>query len=238
MIQPQEPLDPASFRGVLDLVLGELRERIVTGEFQPGTPLRQRDLASELGVSREPIKQAMRILATEGLVVWPPRRSAMVAPLTKKAVKDVYEVRAALDAVAARRAAQLEPAARTDLCEQLGALVREAGKPPAGGRRRLTDLDKQFHLLIYEAAGNEVATAVYHARWIVIVRAMSLVATTQYTKRAWKEHGEIQTAIARGEAEVAARLAEAHGHGAAEWLLTNVRELGGDEPSATPDEGG
>jgi DNA-binding GntR family transcriptional regulator len=134
-------LDAASFRGVLDLVLDELRERIVSGEISPGQVLRQRDLAEEMGVSREPIKQAMRVLEAEGLIVSPPRRSAFVAPITRKVIQDIYEVRSALDTVVARRAAQLDENARRDLCDQLDAMSRAALGRPRPKARRLVELD-------------------------------------------------------------------------------------------------
>jgi DNA-binding GntR family transcriptional regulator len=222
LVWPPEPLDAANFRGVLELVLNELRERIVSGELAPGQMLRQRELAAELGVSREPIKQAMRVLEAEGLVVSPPRRTATVAPIDQKLVQDVYDVRAALDAVVARRAAALEDAERLQLSDELAGLMRETEGTTARDARRLVALDNAFHLKIYEAAGNEVATLSFKARWIVIGRMMSLVANTGYYARAWEEHVGITSAIRAGDADEAAGLAEKHCKSAAEWLLAHA----------------
>jgi DNA-binding GntR family transcriptional regulator len=237
LVRPPERLDVANFRGVLELVLNELRERIVSGELAPGQTLRQRELAAELGVSREPIKQAMRVLEAEGLIVSPPRRTATVAPIDQKLVQDVYDVRAALDTVVARRAAALEDGARLQLSDELETLMLEASRMTKRNPRRLVELDNAFHMKIYEAAGNDVATLIFSARWILIGRMMSLVATTGYYERAWKEHSRIASAIRAGDTDEAACLAEAHGTGAAEWLLANAPSLlTNDQPGAEVDD--
>ena len=83
-----------------DVVFNTLRESILTGEMKPGERLMEIHLANRLGVSRTPIREAIRMLELEGLVTMIPRRGAEVAQITEKGLKDVLEVRQALDALA------------------------------------------------------------------------------------------------------------------------------------------
>ena len=85
-----------------DIVFQTLRKAILTGELEPGERLMEIQLGEKLGVSRTPIREAIRKLELEGLVVMVPRKGAQVAHFTEKDIQDVLEVRAALEALAAR----------------------------------------------------------------------------------------------------------------------------------------
>ena len=87
------------FLPLRDVVFNTLRKAILTGELQPGERLMEIHLANQLGVSRTPIREAIHKLALEGLVIMIPRRGAEVAQITEKSLKDVLEVRRALDAL-------------------------------------------------------------------------------------------------------------------------------------------
>lgn len=92
------------FLPLRDVVFNTLRKAILTGELQPGERLMEIHLANQLGVSRTPIREAIRKLELEGLVIMVPRRGAEVAQITEKDLKDVLEVRRALDALCAELA--------------------------------------------------------------------------------------------------------------------------------------
>ena len=151
-----------SHSGLVPVVAERLRSAIAEVELQPGQRLLQVELAEQLGISREPIRQALRLLETEGLVVQRPRRGMLVAPLEEGVVRDVYDVRAGLDGIAARRAAE----------GRAGPELQEAKRVLAKARRHLdrediTALladDRAFHLLIHEAAGNQIALEVVRAQ--------------------------------------------------------------------------
>ena len=89
-----------------DIVFHTLRKAIITGELPPGERLMETQLGEKLGVSRTPIREAIRKLELEGLVVMVPRKGAQVAQFTQKDIKDVLEVRAALEALAVRLASK------------------------------------------------------------------------------------------------------------------------------------
>ena len=98
-VQFQANMD--EFLPLRDVVFNTLRKAILTGELKPGERLLEIHLANQLGVSRTPIREAIRKLELEGLVIMMPRRGAEVAQITEKSLRDVLEVRRALDALCA-----------------------------------------------------------------------------------------------------------------------------------------
>lgn len=135
-----------------DVVFNTLREAILKGELQPGERLMELQLASKLGVSRTPIREAIRMLEQEGLAVTMPRKGAEVARMTLKDMEDVLEVREALDELAARIAC----AKIND--EQLENLkfIRDEFKKSldSGDVKKIAEEDVRFHDAIYEATDN------------------------------------------------------------------------------------
>ena len=94
------------FLPLRDVVFRTLRQAILTGEMKPGERLLEIHLANKLGVSRTPIREAIRMLELEGLVIMVPRRGAQVAQITEKSMSDVLEVRCALDVLAVELACE------------------------------------------------------------------------------------------------------------------------------------
>lgn len=90
---------------IADRIAGVLTERIVTGEISPGAPLRQDHIAAEFGASHVPAREALQLLRAKGLAVSEPRRGVRVAPLDGRAIREIVEIRAALEVVALRNAA-------------------------------------------------------------------------------------------------------------------------------------
>lgn len=136
-----------------DVVFNTLRQAILYGKLQPGERLMEITLANRLGVSRTPVREAIRKLELEGLVIMIPRKGAQVAPITEKDLNDVLEVRLALEELAMASAC----ARVTD--EQL----EEIGKAQAafeacmncGDVSKLAQADETFHELFYQATGNQ-----------------------------------------------------------------------------------
>lgn len=227
MKQLTPPLqDFVNFAGLTDMVTDELRRRILVGELPPGAKLRQRDLADQLGVSREPIKHAVAALSLEGLIVKPPRRSAIVAPLERKSVQDVYEVRVGLDAIVTRAVCRLEQPAREALLDELAQItLKQQEITEAANHSDLVDLDRQFHLAIYEAARNQIAITTFRSAWSVIGRAIGLLVSSHYHGNSWEEHAVLMDLIRKGDAVKAGELAEIHCQRAADWLLDDDHKI-------------
>jgi DNA-binding GntR family transcriptional regulator len=205
-------------------VYQRLLHAICDGELTPGARLTQEELAATLGVSRQPVLQALRLLKQEGLVMDAGRRGLRVAPLEAQTTAQVYEVRAVLDGLAARRAALAHA--------QLDAAIILEGRRAAAGPRigPMIDADMQFHHLIYAAAGNPLIAETVNHHWPHMRRAMGAVLQIVGLRHAvWDEHEAIVRAINGGEADQAERLAREHceraGDHIAAQLTRHVRLL-------------
>ena len=136
-----------------DVVFTSLREAIIKGELRPGERLLEVQLAEQLGVSRTPIREAIRKLELEGLVIMLPRRGATVAGITKKHLEEVLEIRNALEVLA------VDLACDKMTEENLNKLRRMEEKFELAIQSddivKLADLDEEFHRLIHQSGGNE-----------------------------------------------------------------------------------
>ncbi len=135
-----------------DVVFRTLRKGILTGELKPGERLMEIHLANKLGVSRTPIREAIRKLELEGLVTMIPRRGAQVAQITPKSMRDVLEVRKVLDSLAVELACErISP----EEVEELKKACMEFEKAvSAGDFDTIAKADVAFHDIIVEATGN------------------------------------------------------------------------------------
>lgn len=205
-------------------VYQRLLDAICDGELAPGARLTQEELAAALAVSRQPVLQALRLLKRDGFLIDARGRGLRVAPLEAQAIAQVYEVRAVLDGLAARRAAR----AKT----QLDPTVIAEGRTAAAGQRigPMIDADMKFHHVIYAASGNPLIAETANHHWHHIRRAMGAVLQTVGLRRVvWDEHEAILQAINRADADGAERLAHEHceraGHHIAAQLTQHVRTL-------------
>ncbi len=141
------------FLPLRDVVFNTLRRAILTGELKPGERLMEIHLANRLGVSRTPIREAIRKLELEGLVTMIPRRGAEVAQITEKSLQDVLEVRRALDALCVELACDRitfeEKEALKKACDEFEAATR------TGDVTTIAGADVALHDIIVQATGNQ-----------------------------------------------------------------------------------
>ncbi|MEF7616301.1 GntR family transcriptional regulator [Aquincola sp. MAHUQ-54] len=190
-----------------------LLDAIVDGSLAPMARLTQEDIARQLNVSRQPVLQALRQLKAEGLAVDAPGRGLLVAPLDGDWIVAVYQVRAALDVLAARLAAMQHAVIDRGLIDR--------GRTAARGRdvRRMIEADAAFHAAIYAASGNPLIEPSANVHWRHIRRAMGAVLQKSTLRLAvWDEHEAIAQAIGRGDADTAAGLMAGHAHRASEHM--------------------
>jgi len=136
------------YKTIHQLVLAKLREKILNGSYPPGQKLIQEDIASELGVSRMPVREAFRQLEAEGLVVIEPHRGVWVATLSAEEIEELQMIRSMLEGRAAEAGAEkMTPEVLAQMKQVLSALER------ATDLEELLQLDKEFHLLLYKASG-------------------------------------------------------------------------------------
>ena len=135
-----------------DVVFNTLREAILKGELKPGERLMELQLAAKLGVSRTPIREAIRMLEQEGLAVTIPRKGAEVAKMTEKDMEDVLQIREALDELAVRIACEQ---IRADQLEELSDTMHEFEESTkTGDVKKIAEADVKFHDIIYQSTGN------------------------------------------------------------------------------------
>ncbi len=141
------------FLPLRDVVFLKLRESILKGEIAPGTRLMEVHLAEQLGVSRTPVREAIRMLEQEGLAVVHPGRGAKVAKMTEKDLDDVLQIRSALDALAVRLAC--DERSDRDLERIKKAMVQFEEATKTGDLKQIAEADEAFHDQIYESSGND-----------------------------------------------------------------------------------
>lgn len=192
-----------------DVVFQTLRQAILKGELQPGERLMEIKLAERLGVSRTPIREAIRKLELEGLVVMVPRKGAAVANITEKDTTNVLEVRRVLEMFAA------EVACERITPEQLEQL-KEAGRAFEASKGsmdliRIAETDMEFHEIIYEATHNErLVQMLNNLRENMYRYRIEYLKDPNYYDGLVREHQEIFEAISSGNKETARACMEAH----------------------------
>lgn len=135
-----------------DVVFNTLRQAILKGELEPGERLMEIQLADRLGVSRTPIREAIRKLELEGLVLMIPRKGAEVARISEKSLRDVLEVRRSLEELAIELACQRMDEQELEDLEQAQEAFRKAIEK--GDAMEIAETDEHYHDIIYNGTGN------------------------------------------------------------------------------------
>jgi DNA-binding GntR family transcriptional regulator len=188
-------------------VLEALRDRIIAGDWSPGERLYEDQIASELDVSRNPVREALQALAAEGFVELEPRRGARVAIMPPERVHELFEVREALEGLVASLAA----VRRSDADIAVLRAVTVEGELAARGDdlAQLPALNTRFHEALANAACNQMLRDTIERlrhliEWIYSQRMKGRA------PQSWSEHAEIVDAIAAGDGEAAERAARNH----------------------------
>uniref|UniRef100_A0A7C5V5U8 GntR family transcriptional regulator n=1 Tax=Caldicellulosiruptor owensensis TaxID=55205 RepID=A0A7C5V5U8_9FIRM len=199
-----------NYKPLREIVFEKLRDMIVNGDLRPGERLMEIKLAEMLGVSRTPIREAIRKLELEGLVVMLPRKGAYVADISKKEIMDVLEIRAALDKLAAGLAAQRMTKSEKEQLKKVFASFEKNFK--SGNIEGMINDDIRLHDLIYLGAKNEKLQHIINnlREQITRFRIIYLKEIYRKSENLLKEHKEIVEAIISGDVEKAQKIAEEH----------------------------
>ena len=186
-----------------------IREDILKGRYKENDELREATLGKELGVSRTPVREALRQLELEGLVKIIPNRGAFVTGITEKDVCDIYMIRSVLEGLCVQMAAEHMTKERIDELEEV--LVLAEYYLEKGNMEQLTELDGKFHQILYTASGSRILDHVlsdFH-KYVQLARRNS-VKTESRAQKSLEEHREILEALKENDAEKAERLANTH----------------------------
>ena len=202
-------------------VYHSLRDAICEGQLVPGERLNQDQLAAKLQVSRQPVGQAIQLLKSQGFVNDTGRRGVEIASLSMEQITGLYQVRAALDALAAREAARNKTVSALE--EGLPLIEKGRQHCRTGSIMEMIHTDMDFHRLIYRISGNPAIDRTLSSHWYHLMRIMGLVLQHKPPHRMiWDEHAAILKAISEGDAERAEQLARQHGERAAAELAAQA----------------
>jgi DNA-binding GntR family transcriptional regulator len=207
---------------LVEQVRDAILEEIAAGKFAPGDRIIQEQIAQALGVSRQPVQQALALLRNQGVLQDAPGRGLLVAPLDPDYVQHMYDVRAVIEGLAARCAAEqgAERAAKAG-----GALIEAGRRAVASGSvAKMIAADIKFHEFIYGLSGNPLIAPALETHLTYTQRVMGEVLLRDETPRdIWDQHEAILKAIAAGQGERAEALVRRHITQASGFMLARLR---------------
>jgi DNA-binding GntR family transcriptional regulator len=198
-----EGLAAVQYSSKSDIVCAILRELIISGDLAPSQPLRQRDLAKRFGVSQTPVREALRHLESEGLVVNDPHRGATVAGSRSGQAGENAQIRAALEPLGARLAARAITANDITTLRRLNESIYSLEE----GDLRYGSLNREFHFKIYEAASSPVLLSMMRLLWQAMPTGPRVKRTQQESAA---QHDALIEALERRDEDEAAAVTYEH----------------------------
>jgi DNA-binding GntR family transcriptional regulator len=209
---------PKLVEQVHEAILNEITE----GRMAPGERIIQEQIAQELGVSRQPVQQALLLLRNKGVLRDAPGRGLIVAPLDLDHVLSMYEVRSVMEGLAFRKAAELNAErARKD-----GPALIQKGRKAVKSKSvaAMIAADREFHDFIYELSQNPLIAPTMQAQWTSTQRVMGEVLMRDEKPRdIWDQHEAMLAAVTNGDAASAEELARQHVMQAANFMIARLR---------------
>ena len=207
---------------LVDQVRDAVLDEIASGQLVPGGRIIQEQIAQALGVSRQPVQQALLLLRNQGVLQDAPGRGLMIAPLDPEHVGHMYDIRAVIEGLACRRAAQTN----AERAAKLGPALLEAGRKAvaSGSVAKMIAADMKFHEFLYLLSGNPLVGPALATHLIYTQRVMGEVLLRDETPRdIWDQHAQILDAICNRDAERAESLVRQHITQAAGFMVSRMR---------------
>ena len=210
------------FLPLRDVVFNTLRQAILRGELKPGERLMEIQLANKLGVSRTPIREAIRKLELEGLVLMIPRKGAEVAEITEKNMLDVLEVRRALEELAVKlaceRITEEEIQELKDAADAFQKILSEKDIT------KIAEADEAFHDVIFKSTGNDRLIQLLNSLREQMYRyRLEYLKREEYHPQLLEEHQQIIDRITRKDQSEAAELIDRHIGNQVDVMLEMIR---------------
>lgn len=214
-----------------DVVFNTLRQAIITGEFAPGERLMEIVLAERLGVSRTPVREAIRKLELEGLVVMVPRKGAEVARITEESLKEVLEVRCALEELAVVLACQrIDEEGRANLKKAHEEFVEAVN---AKDVLEIATCDEAFHECIFELTNNKrLLQIITNLKEQMYRYRMEYVKDSTLHEDLVGEHEKLLTAILTGNEKDAELIIKNHIHNQEQLILKIIHQQKAEQENA------
>lgn len=201
-----EVSDKYSLRG---RVFHRIREDILIGKYRHNEALIETKISEELGVSRTPVREALRQLELEGLVTLIPNKGAVVTGITSKDIADIYSIRSLIEGLSAKWAAQNISKVQIEALEEI--IYLSEFHLAKGNLEQLLDLDNRFHELLYDCSNSKILRHVlsdFH-HYVQRVRQISL-SSMERAQKSIQEHKDILEAIKKGDSALVEVLTNVH----------------------------
>ncbi|MBI4081718.1 MAG: GntR family transcriptional regulator [Candidatus Lambdaproteobacteria bacterium] len=225
------PISPRAYPTYADEVTRVLRDAILEGRLLPGRRLTEPELAQQLGVSRTPIREALRELEHEGLLQRVPGRGTIVAEISSQDVEEIYAVKSALESAAVRSACARISGAELAELERL--LQRMKALAEAGDLLPYSRISREFHELLIRSSGNRWLEETYRTLDVRIQQLrIYALATPSRPRVSVAEHEAILAAVRQRDAAAAEGLIRDHVERAGALLSRTLRERGFPLPTA------
>lgn len=195
---------------------------IASGKFKPGERIIQEQIAQVLGVSRQPVQQALLLLRNQGVLRDAPGRGLIVAPLDLEQVANMYDIRAVMEGLAFRKAAERN----AERARKLGPALIQNGRKAAAGSSvaAMIAADLKLHDFIYGLSENPLIAPLMETQWTYTQRVMGEVLMRDERPRdIWDQHEKILGLIANGEGQAAEQMAREHIIGAADFMIDRLQ---------------
>ena len=218
------PIRLDSYQPLREVVCETLREAIRSGVLKPGERLMEIQLADELGVSRTPVREAMRKLELEGYVIMLPRRGTYVANISIRDINEVFEIRTTMDALASGLAAERITEEELEQLERL--LVSIGENIETRNMKKVVEDDMEFHDILYKASRNQRLVGIISnlREQMTRFRSMSMSYPGRL-KKTLEEHSRLVEAIAQRDVELAQKLAVEHMENSEQTLLIDMEAI-------------
>lgn len=209
---------------IVDTVADIIRKKIINGEIRHNLKLSTRLLSEELGISRTPVREAIRRLESEGLIDLLPRKGFTVKEYTREKIKEIYSIRKILEVYAAKLACKNITAKELNNIRKISINLNNALQMEKKGILNIEKLNREFHFAIYDASHNETLCEIIKNLWFrvsgLFITIFSICDRSKMTPR---EHGRILRAIEKRNEKETEKALEEHLKINEEILLTYYR---------------
>jgi DNA-binding GntR family transcriptional regulator len=207
---------------LVEQVYQAILSEITGGKLPPGARIIQEQIASSLGVSRQPVQQALLLLRNQGVLSDAPGRGLIVTPMDPDHVESMYEMRAVIEGLACRKAAEMS----AERAKKLGPVLISSGRKAvrSGVVASMIVADMTFHNFVYGLSCNTLIGPAMDSHWTYTQRVMGEVLMKDERPRdIWDQHEQILDAIIQGDGVSAEALARKHITQAANFMVTRLR---------------
>ncbi len=197
-----------------------IKEAIVTGELEPGERIIESKLAEEVGISRTPIREAIRLLESEGYITCISNGGVKVSEITEEDIRDWSEIKMVLDELAMKKAIENITSEQLKEMEELLDEMKKLLKDGDKNKGKIVDSGTEFHQKIFEASGNKMILAISKDYQKFTLRLRNIIVKEKSRREeAWQEHKMIFEAIKNKNSQRAIELIRNHSHSVSGELL-------------------